>query len=241
MNGHHERRVRRALACLAIVSAFPPVGSWLLQSMLTQMLVQIPIVFFAAAAWGFRPREGVGAVWLRWNSQGVPGLLAATCCLAYWMTPIALDHAAADPLWDAAKLMSLAAAGWIAGISWRQAANIAKIFYLGNMVWMSITAGMLYQESKQRLCNAYLWDDQTVTGRMLVLASIGFAIGWVLRQTVMQPKLVLTSKPPRSSTESSNDRQFSRAKTSTYRRQSSDAFPPVSKNAPAQAHRPDLP
>jgi hypothetical protein len=50
------------------------------------------------------------------------------------------------------------------------------------MVWMSITAGMLYQEFKQRLCNAYLWDDQTLTGKALVLVSIVFAIGWMLRQ-----------------------------------------------------------
>jgi hypothetical protein len=51
------------------------------------------------------------------------------------------------------------------------------------MVWMSITVGMLYQEPNQRLCNAYLWDDQAVTGRALVLASIVFAIGWMIRQT----------------------------------------------------------
>src|SRR5258708_14084844 len=40
---------------------------------------------------------------------------------------------------------------------------------------MTITAGMLYQESTQRLCNAYLWDDQAITGRTLVGASLVLA------------------------------------------------------------------
>jgi hypothetical protein len=47
---------------------------------------------------------------------------------------------------------------------------------------MSITAGMLYLESEQRLCNAYLWDDQAVTGQALVLVSIVFAVAWTIRQ-----------------------------------------------------------
>jgi hypothetical protein len=167
------------LSAIAVMSALPPLGPWLMQSMLTHMLVQIPLIFFVAAGLAYRHAVDRPAI-LRWNAEGAPGLLSATFCLAYWMTPIALDHAAADPAWEAAKIASLAAGGWIAGISWQQASNVAKIFYLGNMVWMSITAGMLYQESDQRLCNAYLWDDQEVTGRALVLVSIVFAIGWLM-------------------------------------------------------------
>jgi hypothetical protein len=173
------------LIALAVIAVVPPLGSWLMQSMLTQMLVQIPLIFFAAAIWGSRRQPVYGPVWQRWNAQGVPGLLGATFCLACWMTPIALDHAAADPAWNAAKVVSLVAGGWIAGISWRCASNITRIFYLGNMVWMSITVGMLYQESNQRLCNAYLWDDQAVTGQVLVAASIVFAIGWLIRHTAL--------------------------------------------------------
>lgn len=184
MNWRDARPYRKLLTVLAAISVLPPLGPWLMQSMLTQMLVQIPLIFFAAATWAYRPHTVARAGWQRWNAQGVPGLLAATCCLAFWMTPIALDHAAADPLWEVAKSASLAASGWIAGVSWRLASSIAKIFYLGNVVWMSITAGMLYQELEQRLCNAYLWDDQTLTGRALVVMSIVFAISWMLRETV---------------------------------------------------------
>jgi hypothetical protein len=40
---------------------------------------------------------------------------------------------------------------------------------------------LLYQESTQRYCNAYLWDDQVMTGQALVMASIGIALMWTLQ------------------------------------------------------------
>jgi hypothetical protein len=62
---------------------------------------------------------------------------------------------------------------------------VMHIFYVGNMLWMSVTAGMLYQESTQRYCNAYLWDDQAMTGQALVVTSIGVALLWTLRAVVL--------------------------------------------------------
>jgi hypothetical protein len=96
------------------------------------------------------------------------------------MTPIALDGAAADSLWEAAKIASVVAAGISAGISWRLGSGVAHAFYVGNMVWMTVTAGVLYQESTQQLCNAYLWDDQVITGQALVVVSVILAVTWML-------------------------------------------------------------
>ncbi len=185
MSPRDARSCPIGLTVLAVMSALPPLGPWLMQTMLTQMLVQIPLIFFAAASWASCRETVYRPVWQRWNAQGAPGLLFATFCLASWMTPIALDHAAAEPVWQAAKYASLLSGGWIAGMSWQHASDITKVFYLGNMVWMSITVGMLYQESSQRLCNAYLWDDQAVTGRVLVLGSIVFALAWMIRQVAV--------------------------------------------------------
>jgi hypothetical protein len=78
------------------------------------------------------------------------------------------------------QIASLAAAGISSGISWRFSSGVAHAFYVGNMVWMTITAGMLYQETTQQLCNAYLWDDQAITGQALVVASIILAVTWIL-------------------------------------------------------------
>jgi hypothetical protein len=120
------------------------------------------------------------ARWRAWNAQGASGLLASAFVLVFWMTPIVLDHAAANWQWETAKIISVGA-GFVAGVSWRLGSAVTHIFYLGNMLWMSVTAGTLYQESTRRYCNAYLADDQVTTGQALVVASIGVALIWALR------------------------------------------------------------
>jgi hypothetical protein len=148
--------------------------------MLTQMLVQIPLIFLASVFLSEYLRWPTGSRWMQWNAQGAPGLLFSALVMLYWMTPIALDHAASDSLWETAKIASLAAAGISARISWRLSSGVAHAFYVGNMVWMTVTAGMLYQETTQQLCNAYLWDDQAISGRALVVVSIILAVTWML-------------------------------------------------------------
>ena len=180
MSSRRDRAVLAGVTLLALASALPPLGTLLMRLMLTQMLVQIPLIFLAGAFWSVRTRWPAGTGWTRWNAQGAPGMLFSAIVLAFWMTPIALDGAASDSLWEAAKIASVLAAGIIAGISWRLGSGVAHAFYVGNMVWMSITAGMLYQESTQRLCNAYLWDDQAITGDALVGASVILAVTWIL-------------------------------------------------------------
>jgi hypothetical protein len=175
-----DRAVLVGVTLLALASALPPLGPLLMRSMLTQMLVQIPLIFLAGVFWSARIGCPAGKSWTRWNAQGAPGLLFSAIVLAFWMTPIAIDGAASDSLWEAAKVASVLAAGISAGISWRLGSGVAHAFYVGNMVWMTITAGMLYQESTQRLCNAYRWDDQAISGQALVGVSVVLAVTWML-------------------------------------------------------------
>jgi hypothetical protein len=178
-------RISRALlgcvTLLAILSALPPLGKLLMHMMLTQMLVQIPLMFVVAAIWGARMRWSAGAQWRAWNVQGASGLLFAALVSTFWMTPIALDRAASDWSWEAAKVISLATAGFVAGVSWALGSLVTRAFYVGNMLWMAVTVGMLYQDSTQRYCNAYLWNDQVTTGAALVIASIGIVLIWASR------------------------------------------------------------
>jgi hypothetical protein len=176
-----QRALLGCLTLLAVFSALPPFGTLLMRMMLTQMLVQIPLIFVVAAMWGARMRGSAHAPWRVWNVQGASGLLIAVLVSAFWMTPIALDHAASNGSWEAAKVISLAASGFVAGVSWMLGSLVTRAFYVGNMLWMAVTVGMLYQDSTERYCNAYLWDDQTMTGQALVAASIGVALIWALR------------------------------------------------------------
>jgi hypothetical protein len=164
--------VRAIVAIAAATAAIPPLNGILTSQMLTHMLVQIPLIFACAVMWGASLRLRANARWPSWNLQGAPGLLLSAFVLTYWMTPIALDHAAADWGWNVAKVLSLSVAGVAAGLSWRLGSVVTQLFYAGNMLWMMITAGILYQDAEQRLCNAYLWDDQVKTGQGLVALSI---------------------------------------------------------------------
>jgi hypothetical protein len=143
------------LTLLAVLSMLPPLGNLLMRMMLTQMLIQIPLIFSVAAIWGGRIRWSADARWRAWNVQGASGLLNAALVSAFWMTPVALDHAAADSSWEAAKVISLAIAGLAAGASWTLGSLVTRAFFGGNMLWMSVTVGMLYRESTERYCNAY--------------------------------------------------------------------------------------
>jgi hypothetical protein len=179
-----NRTGRTLLGCLtllAVLSMLPPLGNLLMRMMLTQMLVQIPLIFAVAAIWAGRMHWAAGARWRAWNVQGASGLLSAALVSAFWMTPIALDHAAADSSWEAAKVISVAIAGFAAGASWTLGSLVTRAFYVGNMLWMSVTVGMLYRDSTERYCNAYLWDDQAMTGQALIIASIGIASIWAAR------------------------------------------------------------
>jgi hypothetical protein len=181
MNARRDRLVLAGLTLLAVASSLPPLSTLLMRFMLTQMLVQIPLIFLAAASWSVHIRLPTETRWIHWNAQGAPGLLFSAIVLAFWMTPIALDRAAVDSLWEAGKVASVVAAGISAGISWRLGSGVAHAFYVGNMVWMTVTAGMLYQEATERLCNAYLWDDQAITGQALVGVSVVLGVTWIAR------------------------------------------------------------
>lgn len=173
-------RVATGLALAALASLLPPARAWLEASMLTHMLVQWPLLVLAGAVLAARlcmaPR--CAAAIARWNERGLPGLLYSTLALAFWMTPAALDHAVASAPWDAAKAVSLLAAGAALALSWRAAGPVVQAFFIGNAVWMTVAVGMLFQELPQRVCNAYLQDDQTLTGVALVALASVAGMAW---------------------------------------------------------------
>lgn len=173
------------VTALALAATLPPARGWLEASMFTHLLVQMPLlmtsgVLLAGAVF----HHGRARSASRWNVQGVTGLFFAALSLAFWMTPVALDHAVTSPDWDAAKALSLVAAGLALRASWPRARGVVQSFFVGNVAWMTIVIGMLYQELPQRLCNAYLPDDQSNTGIALVVLACGAGLFWIGRLAV---------------------------------------------------------
>lgn len=164
-------------AVLIVLALFQP---WLEQRMVTHMVVELPAIF-AIGWWAATPPQRRGPAWLRRvNTGGLSGLAAAMVVSTVWMLPLALDAAVLSPGVGWLKVASVLLAGWLTRISLREARPVIRAFFVLNWVWMTATAGVLYQEAPQRLCSTYLLGDQTWTGIGLVVLAIAVVTFWML-------------------------------------------------------------
>lgn len=167
------------LALLAVL-VLPWVRHGMEATMWRHMLVQAPCWLVAGAlvagAAGARARAMLAA----WNRQGIAGLTLASLVLALLMVPRLLDLALYRPGVEVAKLGALLLAGATLRLSWRPAGLVVQGFFLGGTLAMMAMAGMLYQDTPQRLCNAYLLGDQLALGRWLVSVASGVGGVWLI-------------------------------------------------------------
>lgn len=157
--------------------------------MALHMLVQVPLLVLAgyglSAALPGRIRHTLQS----FNAQGTTGWTLASLVLAFWMLPRALDAAVALPAVDAAKFAGLLLAGLSIRLSLAASGTVVQLFFVGNWAWMTATAGLLYVETPERLCNAYLSADQAATGHGLIGLALVISALWMLTQRA-------TSKDP---------------------------------------------
>lgn len=147
-------------------------------SMLRHMLVQLPLLVLCGAL--LRPWLRLPPGLARWDFQGLTTFTAAAFITTYWMIPRALEQALFEPLAAGAKFASLLLLGAALPGALRRAHVVVQLFYVANICAMMAIAGMLYRELPQRLCNAYLLDDQTVTGTALVALALALGVGWCI-------------------------------------------------------------
>lgn len=166
-----------ALAGVALL-ALPPSRHWLEASMTHHMLIQIP----ALVALGWLGARSPSNAWREhleeFNAHGLVGLLFALVVTSYWMLPVTLDRAVAEPGFDAVKFASLVLCGAALQVSWRSAGVIIQAFFLGNWVWMAVFAGLLYRETPEQLCSAYLLDDQFDAGTGMIAGGVALTAAW---------------------------------------------------------------
>lgn len=169
------KRARMAAGAACLLAAIGG-ASWLEASMLRHMLLQLPLIVAAGALLGapLVPVRRMAAI----DEHGLTVLSALMFISAYWMIPRALELSLAGGMTEAAKFLSLFAIGMLLPGAAQRANIVIQLFFLGNFCAMTAIAGMLYQELPQRLCNAYLLDDQAHTGMALVAASVGVALAW---------------------------------------------------------------
>lgn len=164
---------------LLIVLTIPAIRHSMEASMWRHMLLQFPLWISAAALLAAGLPAPLRTAIARWNRYGISGLCVVAVTLAVLMIPRVLDQALLHPTIEFAKLAALVLTGIALRLSWQPAGLIVQFFFLGNILPMMGVIGWLYTESPQRLCNAYLLDDQIQLGNWLIGVAIAVAVMWL--------------------------------------------------------------
>ena len=156
----------------------PDVRHWLEGDMARHMLVEFPLLMFVGYGFATAFPSASSAVLSRFDQLGVASLTLATATLSVWMIPAALDATLADPSTAMAKYATLVATGFaLHGVNRRAPLALQSFFVLG-LAWMTVTVGLIYQESPQQLCLYYLTDAQERAGRGIVIVAAMGAVLW---------------------------------------------------------------
>lgn len=177
------RLLRGAVAALPLLLLWPALRHLVEGRMSLHMLLEFPVLF--AAGWASQ-RLGLRATGLHWvDWRGWTGATLVTLVSISWMLPSLLDLSLLSPTVAGAKYVSWWLAGWWLADSWRRLDPEVLLFCIGNIAWMTATAGMLYLDAPLRLCVNYLQDDQRHAGIGLVLLAI--ALGVLAIRGAMEP------------------------------------------------------
>jgi hypothetical protein len=180
-------------AVAGIALSLPPLRVLLEQSMAWHMLVQMPALVMAGWFLSYSPWSKK-LLATSWNRYGLTGFTAMQAVMAYWMLPSAIDRAVVVPLADAAKVTSLLFAGALLSDSMQRSPRMLQLFFVGYIVSMLAWLGLYFVTTEVRLCNAYSLSSQIITGKGLVLASLGISVAWLYRSIVARSSVAATCR-----------------------------------------------
>ena len=171
-------------ACLWLVLGAPALRAWLESSMALHMLVQLPLLaaigYCIGRAWMHARPGGAAARTLAgvqsFNAGGATGLIAASFVMVLWMLPRFLDLARHDDAADAIKFLSVPAAAVAVTLSWPRLPVIARAVVHLEVIATLFRFGWGYLAAEERLCLAYLADDQQHTGMLLACLGAVYAV-----------------------------------------------------------------
>lgn len=173
------RHLRLASVLLWVTLATPPVRHALESAMTLQMLVQIPLLVLVGVWLVQGTPVGLDRCLLRWNANGISGLVLASLTGMVWMLPLVMDAAINDPRYTLAKFASVPLLiGASVALSWPHAGFVVRGIFLLELTATVFRLGWLYLISPERLCSNYLLDDQQRLGKLLI--ALGFAMILVL-------------------------------------------------------------
>jgi hypothetical protein len=179
---------RRALVAFGVWLALWLGRVLLERDMTMHMIVQLPMLAgiglaFAAILRPHEPRWLIGADWL-----GIPGLVLAVFASSFWMLPIMLDDALANPAIDLMKFLSLPLlVGAPLGLSWRRMPPLGRAFVWANFIPKIGAIGGRYLAAPERLCAYYRLDQQAIAGWTLIIVAIVLGLLWFIAAFIGWP------------------------------------------------------
>ena len=155
--------------------AYPPTARLYEASMMTHMLLQLPLL--SLAGWHL-PLEStrIKPLLHRYDPYAVIAVIVLIGCSLFWMLPLNLDKVVSEPVFRALKLVTVPigfglSLRWI----WLRAHPIVKIVVLLELWATMARLGWLYLESPEQLCSSYLIGEQRMVGTIIL--GIALCIG----------------------------------------------------------------
>lgn len=171
-----------------------PSGRAVLEAQLaTHMLVQLPLLSVAGWLIGVATRAAGGCNLSRINRHGLTGIVLFACVALLWMVPRLLEMSLSDPATELAKFVSLPLAGLSLAWSYAIAPVVLRGVLLTHAISMLAAMGWAYLAAPTRLCNAYLADDQVLTGALLLASSVALAVGIGVSALLTEPHRKVTA------------------------------------------------
>lgn len=149
--------------------ASEPARTLLEARMWSHMTVQIPAIAVAAWLLAASLARPIAPLLGRVDRGGLSTAIVLMAVSAYWMVPRALDLVLDSAVMEVGKFVSLCLAGALLRCSWGRMASGVKLFVLATLVWMLWAVGVIMLMAESRLCNAYLFEDQILTGQLCLI------------------------------------------------------------------------
>lgn len=157
--------------------SLPPLGYWLKQSMVGQMLVQIGLLIAVGFMIGRSLLQQSGVSLAAFRPYRWALLAMAMSTMLVWMIPRLLDLAAVHPGVDALKALTLVfLAGLPLSLVWYSVGPVIKALLHIEALATVLRLGWLYLDSPVRLCSQYRLDDQARLGQLLLLVGAVYAL-----------------------------------------------------------------
>lgn len=164
---------------LAMFLSIPQVRTSLVDSMIGQMVMQIPLLALAGFLLGSSIRRRERSPY---NDYGIPGLLIAIFASIFWLLPRSLDAALNSAFYETMKYITVPLfIGLPLARSWRRLAPTVKGFVWANLISMIFVMGWFYANSPIRLCNNYLKGQQTQLGMTLIVIAILLLLSFFIK------------------------------------------------------------